>query len=305
VDQHADNADLRTLTNQPTKRHGPDRGTGPQRETTPPLDRPSWRLALGKEWYTLLRYWQWIKPGQQWAHPGKSAEPWQGAEGWWTYASHATPLLRQLKDVDMVLQQNKITNLRLAAACLDGVKLAPGERFSYWRLIGRPTRRRGFKSGMVLQNGQVRSGVGGGLCQLSNLIYWITIHTPLRVVERHRHNYDVFPDTARSQPFGSGATCFYNYGDLGIVNPTEQTFQLRIRLTADNLEGCWQVDTQPWQTYEVYEQSHRFRQELWGGYSRHNVLCRHVFTPQGELMADEFVVENHAIMMYNPLLEAG
>ena len=56
---------------------------------------------------------------------------------------HRAPLLRKLKDVDMQYQYNKIVNLRLAAACLDGVVLRPGETFSYWRLIGRPTRRKG------------------------------------------------------------------------------------------------------------------------------------------------------------------
>ena len=95
---------------------------------------------------------------------------------------HRTPLLRKLKDVDMQYQYNKIVNLRLAAACLDGVVLRPGETFSYWRLIGRPTRRKGYLDGIVLFCGTFRPGVGGGLCQLSNLIFWMTLHTPLTVV---------------------------------------------------------------------------------------------------------------------------
>lgn len=41
---------------------------------------------------------------------------------------HRTPLLRKLKDVDMQYQYNKITNLRLAAAHLDGVVLRPAKR---------------------------------------------------------------------------------------------------------------------------------------------------------------------------------
>ena len=72
--------------------------------------------------------------------------------------------------------------------------------------------------GMVLHNGGFKPGVGGGLCQLSNLIYWMTLHTPLTVVERWRHSYDVFPDAERTQPFGSGATVAYNHIDLQIRN---------------------------------------------------------------------------------------
>ena len=50
----------------------------------------------------------------------------------------------------MVLQQNKVTNLKLAVSRLDGIILHPGETFSYWRLIGKPTRRKGYQEGMVL-----------------------------------------------------------------------------------------------------------------------------------------------------------
>lgn len=107
-------------------------------------------------------------------------------------------MLRRLKDVDMQYQYNKITNLRLAAARLDGVVLRPGETFSYWRLIGRPSRRKGYLDGIVLFCGTFRPGVGGGLCQMSNLIFWMTLHTPLTVVERYRHSYDVFPDCGRT-----------------------------------------------------------------------------------------------------------
>ena len=64
---------------------------------------------------------------------------------------------------------------------------------SYWYLIGKPTAGKGYLPGMILRNGGYLAATGGGLCQLSNLIYWMTLHTPLTVVERHRHGYDVFP----------------------------------------------------------------------------------------------------------------
>lgn len=126
---------------------------------------------------------------------------------------HRTPLLRQLKDVEMELQTNKITNLKIAAKRLNGIILQPGEAFSYWCLIGSTSKRKGYVDGMVLHYGQVTTRVDGGLCQLSNLIYWMTLHTPLTITERYRHSYDVFPDLKRQQPFGSGATCAYNYLD--------------------------------------------------------------------------------------------
>ena len=263
-----------------------------------PWRRHPVRLALGRRYYILRRRVQWVTSRQRWARVRPTVLP-------VVQVSHATPFSRPLRDVDEGLQHNKVTNLRLASARIDGVTLQPGETFSYWRLIGATTRRKGYLPGMVLAFGEVRSGVGGGLCQLSNLIYWLTLHTPLTITERHRHSYDVFPDANRTQPFGSGATCFYNYGDLAIRNDTDRPYQLRVWLTDDELHGEWRSDSPASRVYEVYEAGHIMRQEPWGGYSRHNVLYRHVRTPEGEDLGDEYVTENHALMMYNPMLTAG
>ena len=203
----------------------------------------------------------------------------------------------------MQYQHNKITNLKLAVARLDGIVVQPGETLSYWKLIGRPTYRKGYLDGVLLKNGTVQYGCGGGLCQLSNLIFWMTLHTPLEVKERHRHGYDVFPDSNRTQPFGSGATCFYPYGDLMIYNPTDRPFQLCLRVGETDLEGEWRSDRPPQFRYQIVERHHEMRQEWWGGCSRHNELYLQVFDLEGELLEDRLVVENHAMMMYTPFLE--
>ena len=189
-----------------------------------PKKRSELRLKLGRMYYGAQRKLLWLKMDKQFAKTRQSeALPYQ-------YATHKTILMRKLKDVDMWLQENKVTNLKLAVQEVDGIILRPGEIFSYWRLIGNPSRRKGYVEGMILQNGTFAAGVGGGLCQLSNLIFWMTLHTPLDVVERHRHGYDVFPDSNRTQPFGSGATCYYPYGDLMIQNNTKDTYQLKVHV---------------------------------------------------------------------------
>ena len=260
-----------------------------------PVGRSRIRLFLGKQFFSLKRHIFWLFSGIKLSKLSDSLLP-------YVYCSHETPLLRNLKDVDMYLQYNKITNLRIAIKEVNGVTLYPGEAFSFWKLIGKPTARKGYLDGMVLLNGIVTSGIGGGLCQLSKLIYWMSVHTPLTIVERHRHGYDVFPDSNRSQPFGSGATCFYNYGDLLIRNDTDQDFRLDIEMSDTNLRGRWTSNDQPKYTYEVYEKDHIMQLEFWGGYTRHNSLWRRIYDVNGQVTNDEFVVENHAIMMYSPFL---
>ena len=262
-----------------------------------PKHRSALRLRLGQIYYGLQRKALWRKMDAQFA---KTIEakflP-------YTYASHKTILLRKLKDVNMWMQRNKITNLKLAAAEMDGLVLRPGEVFSYWKRIGKPSRRKGYVDGMILRNGTFAAGVGGGLCQLSNLIFWMTLHTPLTVTERHRHGYDVFPDSDRTQPFGSGATCFYPHGDLMIRNDTTDTYQLRVCVGEEYLEGAWLVDKEPRYRYEIVERNHELRSEYWGGYSRHNELYQLQYDMENHLLADELVIENHALMMYSPFLE--
>lgn len=167
------------------------------------------------------------------------------------------------------------------------------------------TARRGFLQGLVLRQGQAVAGVGGGLCQLTNLIYWMTLHTPLTVVERWRHSYDVFPDVGRSQPFGSGATCAWPVLDLQIENRTATTFRLALNLTDTHLQGAWTAAAPPTTGYQVYESDHVMSNAGPGVFLRQNVVRRRVLNLSGTLVDDELVAVNQARMMYQPFLEAG
>jgi vancomycin resistance protein VanW len=262
-----------------------------------PQNRSPLRLALGKRWFILKRHAAWHMPGRSYA-VARSQEPLEHV-----HVSHRTPLLRQLKGVDMWLQHNKVASLTVAADCIDGLILRPGETFSFWRLVGKPSERRGFKVGLVLQNGAIGQGVGGGLCQMTNLIYWMTLHTELTVSERWRHGFDVFPDENRTQPFASGATCSYNYIDLQVRNRTQSDYQLRLRLDDTHLHGEWRSSEEQLNRFRVLERGHAIRQQWWGGYSRHNQLYRERLHAQsGAVLGEEFITENHAILMYAPLL---
>lgn len=264
-----------------------------------PIPRSKTRVWLGTKYYRLRRYWTWWVDGQKISRiREKESLPHK-------LAGHQTILLRQLKDVDMQLQHNKIVNLKLAVQRINGVIIQPGETFSFWRLVGKPTRRKGYVPGMVLHYGKYKQGVGGGLCQLTNLLYWMALHSSLEVRERHRHSYDVFPDSGRTQPFGSGATCSYNYLDLQLYNPTDSPIQILVQVSEHDLIGELRSVNRPLHRYEVYEQAHRITREYWGGHIRHNLIFRRVFNLEGELVRDEYVTENHALMMYEPLLESG
>jgi vancomycin resistance protein VanW len=262
--------------------------------------RPRVRAFGGRAVRRARREWQWRTCVDPFAHGAAPADGFEHA-----VASHSSPLFRPLAGIDERLQRNKVVNLRLAAARLDGLVIRPGERLSFWRLVGPPTSRRGFLPGLVLSYGRIGEGVGGGLCQLTNLLYWMTIHTPLTVAERWRHNYDVFPDVQRTLPFGSGATCAWPALDLQIRNETVAAFRLTVEVTDTELVGEWRSDIDLGLRYSVYESAHVMTNDAPGVFVRHNQLRRRVYDRAGAQTGDEIVAENHALLMYQPFLEAS
>ncbi|MDD6606035.1 MAG: VanW family protein, partial [Oscillospiraceae bacterium] len=102
----------------------------PKDKTLQPPVRRSWlRLRLGKAYYAGKRYLLWCSARFRWAKER------QGERLPCIQSAHATPLLRHLRGDQMEWQRNKVVNLKLAVARLDGLILHPGETFSYWKLI--------------------------------------------------------------------------------------------------------------------------------------------------------------------------
>jgi vancomycin resistance protein VanW len=262
-----------------------------------PKKRSDLRKKLGKFYFQSKRKLKWFLNSKQFSKVDANRSL------AYSVFQHKTILLRQLKDVDMYLQHNKITNLRLASAKINSVLIKPGEIFSIWKLVGKPTKRKGYLEGMTLESGKISTGIGGGLCQLGNLIYWMALHSPLTVHERWRHGYDVFPDVNRTIPLACGATLSYNYIDLQLKNETDFTFQLLVFLDDKYLCGEIRCDSPLEKNYEIFETDHRFEHQFWGGYTRHNKIWKCIYDEKSLEAKEELVCENNAIMMYNPLLK--
>ena len=152
--------------------------------------------------------------------------------------SHKSLIRRKLGNVDPRLQESKAVNLSLAAPKVNGILIRPGEVFSFWRLVGSTSKRKGYLEWLTIDRGRTGSGIGGGMCQFTNLIYWLVLHSPLTVVEHHHHDgYDLFPDFGRQVPFGVGTSIAYNYLDYRFKNATDATYQLIVYTTDKYLCG--------------------------------------------------------------------
>ena len=151
--------------------------------------------------------------------------------------SHSSLLLRKLAGVDMKLQENKVTNIRLACQKINGLIIQPGETFSFWRTLGPAGKKQGYQEGLVISNGKLLKGYGGGLCQMANMVHWLVLNSPLEVTELHHHTDAIFPDDRRRVPFGTGTSVFYNYIDYRFYNNTDQNVQLLVWVADGLLNG--------------------------------------------------------------------
>lgn len=212
---------------------------------------------------------------------------------------HHSVLRRRLGDADPRLQELKVQNLRRAAQELDGLSIAPRQVFSYWRQVGRPSKKRGFTTGMLISGGKPIEGQGGGLCQMANLLYWLALHSPLTVTEHHHHSLDIFPDSGRVLPFGSGASVFYNYVDLQLRNDTSSTFYLKVWLDDVSLHGELRTSHEPQYTYKILEEDYRFYRREGQVYRTNKLYQIKVDRRTGNTLDKHLVTFNDSRVLYS------
>ena len=115
--------------------------------------------------------------------------------------------------------------------------------------------------------------------------------TQWELVEDHRQHLD---STGTKQ----GGTPFWLAGEDDWQSPPRYTEDL-------GPLPAGAMTTRPEKPLSVVreEKEHEIRGEYWGGFTRHNTLFRRVLGMDGAELGEEFITENHAIMMYNPMLE--
>ena len=161
------------------------------------------------------------------------------------------PMYNRETGFDMIYQENKVFNLKLAAKTIDTLIICPGETFSFWKSVRYADRDVPYKDGLVVADGKLQALPGGGLCQMSNLLFWLFLHTPLTIIERHGHMVKDFPDPPSDAPIGVDATVSEGWLDLKVRNDTDCTFQIAISFDENNITGSILTDTEPTTAFQV------------------------------------------------------
>lgn len=212
---------------------------------------------------------------------------------------HFSLLRRNLEGVDPALQNSKVTNLQLACKWINGLLILPGETFSFWHTVGSCTKRKGYQPGLTIWKGALGSSVGGGLCQLANLIHYMVLHSPLQVVELHHHTDAIFPNSQRRVPFGTGTSIFYKKVDYRFYNPTQDIWQIRVWVDDNYLYGELLCSTPCQYRYRLQEENHFFSKEG-EDYYRNSQVFRLIFDCKSKtLLEKQLILSNHSKVLYS------
>lgn len=210
-------------------------------------------------------------------------------------------MIKRGPGIDERLQQNKADNIRLACSKIDGLVLEPGETFSFWRQVGKTSKRNGFSEGRVLINGRLVAGVGGGLCNLANTLNLLALHSPLTITEMHHHSDALAPDPGNKHvPYSAGTSVNYNFIDLRFRNDTDRPIQICTWCEGDNLNAALCTTEEFPYTYRLTEENHHFHQEDDGRFFRNSLIYRETIDKTtGQVVNRELNWKNHSEVMFD------
>ena len=158
---------------------------------------------------------------------------------------------------------------------------------------------RGAWWGLTIAKGCPSQGIGGGMCQLSNLIHWMVLHSDLTITEHHHHDgLDLFPDFGRQIPFGTGTSISYNYIDYRVCNRTSNTYQLHLWVDGEYLCGELRAEEPQPHTFHIHAENEFFSREEGVVYRNGEVYRDTIDRTTGRTLDTQLIRTNHARVMY-------
>lgn len=194
---------------------------------------------------------------------------------------------------------NKAVNIKLASSKITGIIIHPGEVFSFWKLIGNVNKRQGYKEGRVIRNNRLIKGTGGGLCNLANTINNLILHSPLEIVEFHKHSDALASDIGHRVPLANGTSVSYNYIDYRFKNNTNQDVQIILWCDEEKLYGELRSENEFPYRYELIEENHHFSKKDEKMYRISQIYRNTIDKKDNSIVDKELIWDNHSLVMFD------
>ena len=112
--------------------------------------------------------------------------------------------------------KNRTVNIKVGSEKFNGILVAPGEEFSFDKLLGPVDASTGYLPELVIKDNATLPEFGGGLCQVSTTVFRAAMQAGVKITERHNHSYAV---RYYGTP-GFDATIYPPYTDFRFLNNT-------------------------------------------------------------------------------------
>lgn len=136
-----------------------------------------------------------------------------------------------LSEYSTIIKDNsegRLTNINLTCNILNNTIIHNGETFSFNDIVGQPTSERGYQEASIIIDGETKTGIGGGNCQVSSTIYNAVLNiSGLNITERHEHGKEV-----TYVPKGQDAAV--SYGSLDLKFENSLGYDIKLEVTTDN-----------------------------------------------------------------------
>jgi vancomycin resistance protein YoaR len=133
----------------------------------------------------------------------------------------------------------RTANLVLASRTINGTYIAPGETFSLNGILGERTKAKGYQDGTVIINGRLTRGTGGGISQVSTVIYNMAYFAGADTLEFTPHSFFI-----PRYPEGREATVYWPTVDNKWKNDTPHGMLLQTWVEGGFVHGrVWSTKT--------------------------------------------------------------
>lgn len=208
-------------------------------------------------------------------------------------------LIKKGKGIDPRTQENKAVNIKVASKKITGIVIPPGKTFSFWKTVGSVNKRKGYKEGRVIKQDKLVTDTGGGLCNLANTINNLILHSPLEIVEFHKHSDALASDVEHRVPMSNGTSVSYNYIDYRFKNNTDQDVQIVLWCDDKKLHGELRSEEEFPCSYELVEENHHFEKEDDKYYRVSKIYRNTIDKKTGNVQNKELIWDNHSLVMFD------
>lgn len=126
---------------------------------------------------------------------------------------------------------NRIKNINLGAAAVNGLLIAPNEEFSLVKNLGVVDASTGYLPELVIKDNKTEPEYGGGLCQVATTLFRTALASGLPITARQNHSYRV----SYYEPAGTDAAVYLPSPDVKFINDTSNYILIQSRINKNNI----------------------------------------------------------------------